>query len=113
MSRRTFGFVEARWLSRFSSHQRHAECYRTDRVVLVGDAAHVHSPAGGQGLNTGVQDGMNLGWKPAAAGHGQAPEWLLDSCHEAAASDRVGARTLAELLEPWCGTPKATAAPRG
>ncbi|MFC7267011.1 FAD-dependent monooxygenase, partial [Streptomyces lutosisoli] len=82
VSRRTFGFVEARWLSRFSSHQRHAERYRIDRVFLVGDAAHVHSPAGGQGLNTGVQDAMNLGWKPAAAVHGRAPKWLLDSYHD-------------------------------
>ncbi|MHC3468746.1 FAD-dependent monooxygenase [Streptomyces sp. 7R007] len=82
VSRRTLGFVEARWLSRFSSHQRQAPRYRVDRVFLVGDAAHVHSPAGGQGLNTGVQDAVNLGWKLAAAVRGWAPEWLLDSYHE-------------------------------
>src|SRR5438874_3300316 len=53
--------------------------YRVGRVFLAGDAAHVHSPAGGQGMNTGIQDATNLGWKLAAAVHGWAPEGLLDS----------------------------------
>ena len=48
-------------------------------MFLAGDAAHVHSPIGGQGMNTGIQDAMNLGWKLAAAVHGAAPPWLLDS----------------------------------
>src|SRR5690606_14880482 len=55
-----------RWLSRFGDATRQAERYRVDRVLLAGDAAHVHPPAGGQGLNLGVQDAVNLGWKLAA-----------------------------------------------
>lgn len=66
------------WSSVYRTNIRMAEQFRRDRVFLVGDAAHVHSPAGGQGLNTGVQDSYNLGWKLAAAVAG-APGWLLDS----------------------------------
>ncbi|MER7278292.1 FAD-dependent monooxygenase [Dactylosporangium sp. NPDC000244] len=74
-----FGMGECRWLSRFHSDERQVERYRTGRVFLAGDAAHVHSPAGGQGMNTGLQDAANLGWKLAAAGAGWAPAGLLDT----------------------------------
>ncbi len=76
-----FGLIETRWLSRFQSDERQAPTYRVGRVFLAGDAAHCHSPAGGQGMNTGIQDAANLGWKLAAALRGMAsdPERLLDS----------------------------------
>ena len=64
---------EQRWSSRFLSERRQARRYRAGRVFLAGDAAHVHSPLGGQGMNTGIGDAMNLGWKLAAAVHGRAP----------------------------------------
>jgi 2-polyprenyl-6-methoxyphenol hydroxylase-like FAD-dependent oxidoreductase len=73
-----FGMHDARWLSRFHSDERQAPNYRVGRVFLAGDAAHVHSPAGGQGMNTGLQDAANLGWKLAAVLRG-APERLLDT----------------------------------
>ncbi|MFF6801790.1 FAD-dependent oxidoreductase [Streptomyces sp. NPDC012616] len=66
-------------LTRFTDNCRQASSYRTGRVLLAGDAAHVHSPFGGQGLNLGIGDAMNLGWKLAAAVRGHAPEGLLDS----------------------------------
>ncbi|WP_199510887.1 FAD-dependent monooxygenase [Nucisporomicrobium flavum] len=68
-----------RWLSRFSDTTRLAERYRDRRVLLAGDAAHVHFPIGAQGLNLGLQDAMNLGWKLAAEVTGRAPQGLLDS----------------------------------
>ncbi|MET9829124.1 FAD-dependent monooxygenase [Streptomyces sp. NPDC006385] len=74
-----YGMHDARWLSRFHSDERQAPEYRVGRVFLAGDAAHVHSPAGGQGMNTGLQDAANLGWKLAAAVRGWAPEGLLDT----------------------------------
>ncbi|WP_035767896.1 FAD-dependent monooxygenase [Arthrobacter castelli] len=74
-----YGMHEARWMSRFHSDERQVTSYRQGRVLLAGDAAHVHSPAGGQGMNTGMQDAANLGWKLAAAVHGRGPEALLDS----------------------------------
>jgi rifampicin monooxygenase len=74
-----FGVHSPRWLSRFGDATRLAERYRTDRVLLAGDAAHIHPPNGGQGLNLGLQDAFNLGWKLAAAVNGWAPEDLLDS----------------------------------
>ncbi|MEU4209203.1 FAD-dependent monooxygenase [Streptomyces sp. NPDC026206] len=70
------------WMSRFSDATRQAERYRSGRVFLAGDAAHVHFPIGGQGLNTGVHDAMNLGWKLAAQINGWAPPGLLDTYHE-------------------------------
>ena len=70
---------EPRWLSRWGSGIRQADRYRHGHVFLAGDAAHVHSPAGGQGMNTGVQDGFNLGWKLAFVVSGNAPEALLDT----------------------------------
>lgn len=74
-----FGAHSARWLSRFGDATRLAERYRVGRVLLAGDAAHIHPPAGGQGLNLGVQDAFNLGWKLAAQIRGQAPDTLLDT----------------------------------
>ncbi|MCZ4584478.1 rifampin monooxygenase [Rhodococcus opacus] len=76
-----FGVHSPRWLSRFGDATRLAERYRVGRVLLAGDAAHVHPPLGGQGLNLGVQDAFNLGWKLAAEINGWAPEGLLDSYH--------------------------------
>ncbi|MFF0476666.1 FAD-dependent oxidoreductase [Streptomyces sp. NPDC004284] len=75
------GMHDARWISRFHSDERQAPAYRVGRVFLAGDAAHVHSPAGGQGMNTGLQDAANLSWKLTAALRGEAPdpEALLDS----------------------------------
>ena len=76
-----FGVHSPRRTSRFNDATRLAERYRVGRVFLAGDAAHVHPPLGGQGLNLGVQDAFNLGWKLAAAVRGWAPEGLLDSYH--------------------------------
>ncbi|MEU8110109.1 rifampin monooxygenase [Nonomuraea muscovyensis] len=87
-----FGVHSPRWLSRFGDATRQAERYRVGRVLLAGDAAHIHPPTGGQGLNLGVQDAFNLGWKLAAAVNGWAPEGLLDSYH--AERHPVGARVL-------------------
>ncbi|GAB3870889.1 FAD-dependent monooxygenase [Dactylosporangium cerinum] len=74
-----FGMQEARFLSRFHSDERQVPQYRSGNVFLAGDAAHVHSPAGGQGMNTGLQDAANLAWKLAAVAQGWAPPGLLDS----------------------------------
>jgi rifampicin monooxygenase len=68
-----------RWLSRFGDATRLADRYRVGRVLLAGDAAHIHPPTGGQGLNLGIQDAFNLGWKLAATADGWAPDALLDS----------------------------------
>jgi rifampicin monooxygenase len=76
-----FGVHSPRWLSRFGDATRLAGRYRAGRVLLAGDAAHVHPPVGGQGLNLGIQDAFNLGWKLAAEVEGWAPEGLLDSYH--------------------------------
>ncbi len=73
-----YGWRDVRWTSRFRCDERQVEKYRTGRVFLVGDAAHVHSPAGGQGMNTGIQDSMNLGWKLAAV-LGGADDAVLDT----------------------------------
>lgn len=75
------GIGSARWLSRFGDATRLADRYRAGRVLLAGDAAHVHPPLGGQGLNLGIHDAFNLGWKLAAEVHGTAPAGLLDSYH--------------------------------
>ncbi|MCQ8771091.1 rifampin monooxygenase [Streptomyces telluris] len=87
-----FGVHSPRWLSRFGDATRQAERYRVGRVLLAGDAAHIHPPVGGQGLNLGVQDAFNLGWKLAAEVGGWAPEGLLDSYH--AERHPVGARVV-------------------
>ncbi|MFC9240108.1 FAD-dependent monooxygenase [Streptomyces decoyicus] len=74
-----YGMYDARWVSRFHSDERQAPEYRVGRVFLAGDAAHVHSPAGGQGMNTGLQDAANLSWKLVAVLRGHSPDSLLDS----------------------------------
>lgn len=74
-----FGMSEVRWTSRFHSDERQAARYRAGRVFLAGDAAHVHTPAGGQGMNIGMQDAANLSWKLVATIDGWAPPGLLDS----------------------------------
>ncbi|MEU5884701.1 FAD-dependent monooxygenase [Spirillospora sp. NPDC047279] len=76
------GMHDARWTSRFHSDERQVPRYRAGRVFLAGDAAHVHSPAGGQGMNTGLQDAANLGWKLAAELRGWAQPGLLDTYDE-------------------------------
>jgi 2-polyprenyl-6-methoxyphenol hydroxylase-like FAD-dependent oxidoreductase len=87
-----FGLHSPRWISRYNDAARQAACYRHGRVLLAGDAAHIHYPAGGQGLNTGVQDAVNLGWKLAAVLQGRAADALLDTYHDE--RHPVGARVL-------------------
>ncbi|HEX6314555.1 MAG TPA: FAD-dependent monooxygenase [Gemmatimonadaceae bacterium] len=91
-----FGVHDVTWLSRFTDMARQAASYRRGRVLLAGDAAHVHSPAGGQGLNTGVQDAVNLGWKLSQVVHGTSPASLLDTYH--AERHPVGARVLKDSM---------------
>jgi 3-(3-hydroxy-phenyl)propionate hydroxylase len=76
-----FGVHSPTWISRFTDMTRQAATYREGRVLLAGDAAHVHYPVGGQGLNLGVQDAVNLGWKLAQVVHGTSPKSLLDTYH--------------------------------
>ena len=76
-----FGIHSPTWISRFTDMTRQAAAYRVGRVLLAGDAAHVHYPAGGQGLSLGVQDAVNLGWKLAQVVDGTSPESLLDTYH--------------------------------
>jgi 3-(3-hydroxy-phenyl)propionate hydroxylase len=76
-----FGIHDPTWISRFTDMTRQAAAYRVGRVLLAGDAAHVHYPAGGQGLSLGVQDAVNLGWKLAQVVDGTSPESLLDTYH--------------------------------
>lgn len=87
-----FGVHSPTWISRFTDATRQAAQYRKGRVLLAGDAAHIHSPIGGQGLSAGVQDAVNLGWKLAQVVKGTSPETLLDTYH----TERhpVGARIL-------------------
>jgi 2-polyprenyl-6-methoxyphenol hydroxylase-like FAD-dependent oxidoreductase len=96
------GVHSPRWLSRFGDATRQAERYRVGRVFLAGDAAHIHPPTGGQGLNLGIQDAFNLGWKLAAAAGGRASEALLDSYeaerHPVAADVLNNTRAQMELL---------------
>ena len=91
-----FGLRSANYISRFTDMTRQAVSYRDRRVLLAGDAAHVHSPDGGQGLNIGVQDAMNLGWKLAQVVHGTSPESLLDTYHTE--RHTVGARVLRNTM---------------
>ncbi|MGW2325990.1 rifampin monooxygenase [Streptomyces sp. NPDC001700] len=101
-----FGAHSPRWLSRFGDATRQAERYRTGRVLLAGDAAHIHPPTGGMGLNLGIQDAFNLGWKLAAEVAGWAPDGLLDSYHTerhpvaAAVLDNTRAQTELLSIEP-------------
>jgi 2-polyprenyl-6-methoxyphenol hydroxylase-like FAD-dependent oxidoreductase len=76
-----FGVHSPSWISRFTDMTRQAASYRARRVLLAGDAAHVHPPQGGQGLQTGVQDAVNLGWKLAQVVKGTSPDSLLDTYH--------------------------------
>ena len=87
-----YGLRSATWIARFTDLTRQAASYRERRVLLAGDAAHVHSPIGGQGLNTGVQDAVNLGWKLAQVVKRTVPEGLLDTYH--AERHPVAARVL-------------------
>jgi 3-(3-hydroxy-phenyl)propionate hydroxylase len=87
-----FGVHDVTWLSRFTDAARQAASYRARRVLLAGDAAHVHSPTGGQGLNIGVQDAVNLGWKLAQVVSGTSPESLLETYQ--AERHPIGARVL-------------------
>ena len=91
-----FGVHNVTWLSRFTDMARQAASYRERRVLLAGDAAHVHSPAGGQGLNIGVQDAVNLGWKLAQVVNGTSPESLLDTYQ--AERHPIGARVLKNTM---------------
>jgi 3-(3-hydroxy-phenyl)propionate hydroxylase len=87
-----YGIHSPTWISRFTDMTRQAAAYRDRRVLLAGDAAHVHSPVGGQGLNMGVQDAANLGWKLAQVVKRTSPESLLDTYH--AERHPVAARAL-------------------
>src|SRR6266511_1526143 len=91
-----YGIHSPTWISRFTDMTRQAAAYRDRRVLLAGDAAHVQSPIGGQGLNTGVQDAVNLGWKLAQVVHQTAPESLLDTYH--AERHLVAARVLRNTM---------------
>jgi 2-polyprenyl-6-methoxyphenol hydroxylase-like FAD-dependent oxidoreductase len=91
-----YGIHSPTWISRFTDMTRQAAAYREGRVLLAGDAAHVHSPVGGQGLNTGVQDAVNLGWKLAQVVNQKSPEGLLDTYH--AERHPVAARVLRKTM---------------
>lgn len=91
-----FGVHSPTWISRFTDATRQAAEYRAGRVLLAGDAAHVHYPAGGQGLSLGVQDAVNLGWKLAQVVHGASGEGLLDTYREE--RHPVGARALRSTM---------------
>jgi 2-polyprenyl-6-methoxyphenol hydroxylase-like FAD-dependent oxidoreductase len=91
-----YGLRSVTHISQFTDMARQAACYRAGRVLLAGDAAHVHSPKGGQGLNIGIQDAVNLGWKLAQVVLGTSPESLLDTYH--AERHPVGARVLRNTM---------------
>ena len=91
-----YGLRSVTYISRFTDMTRQAASYRDRRVLLAGDAAHVHSPVGGQGLNIGVQDAVNLGWKLAQVVHGTSPESLLETYH--AERHPVGSRLLRNTM---------------
>ncbi|HTH07643.1 MAG TPA: FAD-dependent monooxygenase, partial [Ilumatobacteraceae bacterium] len=91
-----YGIHSPTFISRFTDMTRQAAAYREGRVLLAGDAAHVHSPVGGQGLNTGVQDAVNLGWKLAQVVKRTSPDSVLDSYH--AERHPVAARVLRNTM---------------
>jgi len=91
-----FGVHSPTWISRFTDMTRQAAAYRERRILLAGDAAHIHPPMGGQGLNIGVQDAVNLGWKLAQVIKGMSPESLLDTYH--AERHPVAARVLRNTM---------------
>ncbi|MEV7096937.1 FAD-dependent monooxygenase [Amycolatopsis sp. NPDC051045] len=107
-----------RWLSRFGDAARLASRYREGRVLLAGDAAHIHPPAGAIGVNVALDDAFNLGWKLAAVVRGTAPEGLLDTYHDErhAAGERILANTRAQVAleeagaEPWADLMRRVAA---
>jgi 2-polyprenyl-6-methoxyphenol hydroxylase-like FAD-dependent oxidoreductase len=94
-----YGIHSPAWISRFTDAARQAATYRDRRVLLAGDAAHVHHPVGGQGLNTGVQDAVNLGWKLAQVVNQTAPDSLLDTYHSERhpVADRVLRNAMAQM----------------
>jgi hypothetical protein len=99
-----FGLRSAAWISRFTDMSRQAASYRSGRVLVAGDAAHIQPPQGGQGLNTGVQDAVNLGWKLAQVVRGISAVGLLDTYH--AERHPVGARVLRHTMaQVALGTP--------
>ncbi|MFN2593453.1 MAG: FAD-dependent monooxygenase, partial [Actinomycetota bacterium] len=91
-----YGVHSPTWITRFTDMTRQAASYRKGRVLVAGDAAHIHSPAGGQGLNIGVQDAVNLGWKLAQVVKGVSPDSLLDTYH--AERHPVAARVLRNTM---------------
>jgi 2-polyprenyl-6-methoxyphenol hydroxylase-like FAD-dependent oxidoreductase len=91
-----YGVHSLSWASRFTDNTRQAASYRKGRILLAGDAAHVHPPLGGQGLNTGVQDAVNLGWKLAQVVNKTSPQSLLDTYHDE--RHPVGARVLQNTM---------------
>src|SRR5687768_9708973 len=91
-----YGVHSPTWISRFTDMARQAASYRKGRVLLAGDAAHIHPPDGGQGLNIGVQDAVNLGWKLAQVANRTSPESLLDTYH--AERHPVAARVLRNTM---------------
>jgi 3-(3-hydroxy-phenyl)propionate hydroxylase len=91
-----FGVHSPRWITRFTDAARQAATYRSGRLLLAGDAAHIHSPHGGQGLNIGLQDAVNLGWKLAQVVDGTSPESLLDTYHDE--RHPVGARVVRNTM---------------
>lgn len=91
-----FGVHSSTWISRFTDATRQAATYRSGRVLLAGDAAHIHAPSGGQGIGLGIQDAVNLGWKLAGVVRGIVPDSLLDSYH--AERHAAGARALKHTM---------------
>ncbi|MEW9533970.1 FAD-dependent monooxygenase [Microbispora sp. NPDC049125] len=101
-----FGMRDPRWMSRFHSDERQVPAYRVGRIFLAGDAAHVHSPAGGLGMNTGMQDAANLGWKLAGVLKDRAPAGLLDTYDsERRPAGRLALRTSGRLLRAATARP--------
>jgi 2-polyprenyl-6-methoxyphenol hydroxylase-like FAD-dependent oxidoreductase len=106
-----FGMHDPGWLSRFGNATRVAQTYRSGRVLLAGDAAHMHLPAGGVGLNVGVQDAMNLGWRLAAVARGDADPKLLDGYHDERhpIGEKLAEHTLAQSALITATTPDGMA----
>ncbi|NDK29123.1 FAD-dependent oxidoreductase [Streptomyces sp. TR1341] len=111
---RDYGMHDARWMSRFHSDERQAPAYRVGRVFLAGDAAHVHTPAGGQGMNTGLQDAANLSWKLVSVLAGHADPALLDTYQserhpvgKAVLRSSGGLVRLAMAKRPWTRAARA------
>ena len=105
-----YGIHSPTWITRFTDLTRQAAAYRDRRILLAGDAAHVHSPVGGQGLNTGVQDAVNLGWKLAQVVDRTSPDSLLDTYH--AERHPVAARVLRNTMAQVALFRKTTASRR-